>query len=178
MNKEKPNNWTTKKLVAFLGKAADAYRAGSPLIDDDTYDHIYLSELQRRDPEHPFLQQVEAESEFGTGRVKHPKPMLSTDKSYSLEETRKWVNRIHKEANKQGIDSSRIKVKVTAKVSARLEKKADPSIINRPLDQKPYWHVERARLAPDHARHLHHQVLEMSVLQNVIALHGRQSRDG
>jgi DNA ligase (NAD+) len=116
MSEEKPNNWTTKKLVAFLEKAADAYRDGSPLIDDDTYDHVYLSELQRRDPEHPFLHQVEAEGEFGAGRVKHPKPMLSTDKSYSLEETRKWANRIRKEANKQGIDSSRIKVKVTAKL--------------------------------------------------------------
>ncbi|MFP6901069.1 MAG: CehA/McbA family metallohydrolase, partial [Opitutales bacterium] len=46
------------------------------------------------------------------------------------------------------LDSAR-KVKVTAKVSARLEKKADPSIMNRPLHQKPYWHIERARLAPN-----------------------------
>jgi len=116
MNEEKPSNWTTKKLVAFLEEAAAAYRAGAPLIDDDSYDHVYLSELQRRDPQHPFLHQVEAEGEFGAGRIKHPKPMLSTEKSYSLEETRKWVNRIHKEANKQGVDSSKIEVKVTAKL--------------------------------------------------------------
>ena len=41
------------------------------------------------------------------------------------------------------------KVKVSAKVAARLNEKSDPTLMNRPLDQKPYWHVERARLAPD-----------------------------
>ena len=46
------------------------------------------------------------------------------------------------------LDSPR-KVKVTAKVSARLDEKAIPSIKNKPLEQKPYWHLERARLSPD-----------------------------
>jgi len=41
------------------------------------------------------------------------------------------------------------KVKVTAKVCARLDEKADASLINRPLSQKPYWHIERARLGLD-----------------------------
>ena len=97
-----PKSWTTTKLVKFLEKANAAYRGGSTLIDDDTYDHVYLSELQRRSPEHPFLHQVEGESEFGVGRIKHPRPMLSTEKSYSIKETQKWVNRIHREAAKLG----------------------------------------------------------------------------
>ena len=116
MKIENPKSWTKTKLVKFLEKANTAYRGGSALIDDDTYDHVYLSELQRRDPGHLFLRQVEGESEFGAGRIKHPRPMLSTEKSYSIEETRKWVNRIHKEAAKQGVDRSRIGVKVTAKL--------------------------------------------------------------
>jgi len=35
---------------------------------------------------------------------------------------------------------------VTARVAAFLEEEADPSIKNRPLDQKPYWHIERSRI--------------------------------
>ena len=41
------------------------------------------------------------------------------------------------------------KIKVTAKVAARLDKKSDPSLMNRPLDHQPYWHIERARISED-----------------------------
>ena len=51
-------SWKTPKLVSFLKEASMAYREGSPIIDDDTYDYIYLAELQRRDPEHPFLKKL------------------------------------------------------------------------------------------------------------------------
>lgn len=116
MNNEDPKSWETTELVAFLEQAVLAYRQGTPLIDDDTYDHVYLSELQQRAPEHPFLHQVEAEPEYGLGRLKHPEPMLSTEKSYSIDETRKWVNRILAEAKNSHIDESEIKVIVTAKL--------------------------------------------------------------
>ena len=79
--------WKTPKLVAFLEKAALTYRQGLPLIDDDTYDHIYLAELRRREPDHPFLNKVEVEPDFGSRRLKHPEPMLSMEKSYSVNET-------------------------------------------------------------------------------------------
>ena len=42
--------------------------------------------------------------------------MLSTEKSYSVDETRKWVTRILKEANKQDIDEIDIRIMVTAKL--------------------------------------------------------------
>ena len=116
MTDQDPKLWKTPKLVTFLEKATLAYRQGSPLIDDDTYDHIYLAELQRREPEHPFLNKIEVESDFGSGRLKHPEPMLSMEKSYSVDETRKWVTRILKEANKQDIDEIDIRVMVTAKL--------------------------------------------------------------
>ena len=54
MTDQDPKLWKTPELVTFLEKAVSAYRQGSPIIDDDTYDHIYLAELQRRDPDHPF----------------------------------------------------------------------------------------------------------------------------
>ena len=116
MSDQDPKLWKTPKLVTFLDKATLAYRQGSPIIDDDTYDHIYLAELQRREPDHPYLTKVEAEPEFGTRKLKHPEPMLSLEKSYSVDETRKWVTRILKEANKQSIDETDIKVMVTAKL--------------------------------------------------------------
>ncbi len=37
-------------------------------------------------------------------------------------------------------------VKVTARVAARLNEKPDPAMPHRPLDQKPYWDIERARI--------------------------------
>jgi DNA ligase (NAD+) len=108
--------WETDELVAFLDKAALAYREGTPLIDDDIYDHVYLAELWKRDPDHAFLHEIEAEPDYGAGRLKHPEPMLSTEKSYSIEETRKWVNRIQSEATKQGIDEAELRIIVTAKL--------------------------------------------------------------
>ena len=38
------------------------------------------------------------------------------------------------------------KVRVTARVSAFLDEKPNRKLQNRPLDQKPYWDVERARI--------------------------------
>jgi hypothetical protein len=38
------------------------------------------------------------------------------------------------------------KIKVSSEVAALLAEKAQNEIRNRPLDQKPYWHVERARV--------------------------------
>jgi DNA ligase (NAD+) len=111
-----PKLLKTPQLVAFLEKAALVYRQGSPLIDDDIYDHVYLAELQRRDPDHPFLHQVEIEPDFGSERLKHPEAMLSTDKSYSIEETQKWVDRIIRQAKKINIEESEISVIVTAKL--------------------------------------------------------------
>ena len=37
-------------------------------------------------------------------------------------------------------------VHVTALASALLDEKPDPAIKNRPYEEKPYWHVERARI--------------------------------
>ena len=38
-------------------------------------------------------------------------------------------------------------VTITARVAARLDEKPNPEIQDRPLDQQPYWDIERARIA-------------------------------
>ena len=40
-------------------------------------------------------------------------------------------------------------VTITARIAARLDEEPKPEIQNRPLDQKPYWDIERARIAED-----------------------------
>ena len=40
-------------------------------------------------------------------------------------------------------------VKITARVAARLNEEPNPELQNRPLDQQPYWDIERARIAAD-----------------------------
>ena len=79
MTDQDPKLWKTPKLITFLEKASLTYHQGSPLIDDDTYDHIYMAELQRREPAHPFLKKIEIEPDFGSGRLKHHEPMLSME---------------------------------------------------------------------------------------------------
>ena len=116
MNESNPKLLTTDALVSFLKKASQAYRSGSPIIDDDTYDHGYLAELKKREPNHSFLHEVELEPSFGEARLKHPIPMLSTEKSYSIEETQKWIERIKKEASKNNIDFNTLSIIVTAKL--------------------------------------------------------------
>lgn len=58
-----PNSTTlsTDELVDVLIKANSAYRAGKPLISDLEYDHTYIAELKKRDPNHSFLNSVEPE---------------------------------------------------------------------------------------------------------------------
>ena len=52
-----------EELVEFCKVANQRYRAGSPIISDENYDFIFISELAKRIPNHPFLKQVEDEIE-------------------------------------------------------------------------------------------------------------------
>ncbi len=116
MTEQDPKLMKTSELVSFLKEASLAYRQGTPIIDDHAYDHVFLAELESRDSNHPFLKDVEAEPDFGSGKLKHPRPMLSIEKSYTVEETQKWVNRINKEAQKSSIDDKNITVIATPKL--------------------------------------------------------------
>ena len=56
-------NISDSDLLEFCILANDCYRSGSPIVTDEIYDFIFIPELQKRLPNHPFLQKVESESE-------------------------------------------------------------------------------------------------------------------
>lgn len=104
------------KLIDFLKVANALYRGGEPIISDHVYDHVFLAELQRRHPEHPFLQAVEPEAGILGKTVKLPAPMLSTEKAYDRESIDKWLSRIEKAAQELGVDYDSLLFRVTPKL--------------------------------------------------------------
>ncbi len=123
---------STEELVNFLMEANAAYRSGQPLIDDATYDQVYRAELEKRDPEHEFLNSVEPEIEaLGTKKVRHLNPMLSTDKAYTQEEMDAFVNRVIKFAEKEGIDESALQFRITPKLDGMAANYSDDILATR-----------------------------------------------
>ena len=104
------------ELIDFLKIANVLYRGGESIISDDEYDFIYLAELQKRSPRHPFLNNVEPELAFAGKTVDLPVTMLSTDKAYHLEDVVRWVARIAKAAEELAIDFASLEFKVTPKL--------------------------------------------------------------
>ncbi|MDO7415691.1 BRCT domain-containing protein [Acinetobacter baumannii] len=104
-----------EELETLLKVANALYRSGYPIIEDEKYDE-YLSYLKIYDPENPFLLNVEPEFLIDSKTVPLPKKMLSTDKAYSLEEIKKWTERITKAASEIGFDQNLINIKVTPKL--------------------------------------------------------------
>jgi DNA ligase (NAD+) len=104
------------QLVEFLKIANAAYRAGNRIIPDDEYDFTYLAELRNRNPHHPYLSTVEPESSFEGKTVELPVQMLSTRKTYSIEEVKKWLLEIHKEAAEAGLEIDQVRLRVTPKL--------------------------------------------------------------
>ena len=70
------NQLTDQQLVEFHKIANTLYRAGEPLISDSVYDAVFLEELRRRDPQHPFLHTVEPEPSLFGKTVQLPSPSL------------------------------------------------------------------------------------------------------
>ena len=88
-----------KTLVESLKKYNEAYRSGKPLVSDLEYDGL-VEKLKGLDPDHPFLQSVEPENFKGKREIRHPVPMLSTEKAYTDVELERFVARVIKEADK------------------------------------------------------------------------------
>ncbi len=106
----------TEDLLEFLQVFNALYRGGEPLISDAAYDFIFLDELHKRDPNHPYLQRVEVETGFGSKTEILPERMLSTDKAYSMEALLRWVRRIEKAAKTLLLDFHTLEFKVTPKL--------------------------------------------------------------
>jgi len=86
-----------RKLEAYNA----AYRKGSPLVSDGVYDEL-VEKLRRLDPGNTFLHAVEPETFSGKREIRHPTPMLSTDKAYTLEALERFVGRVSKAAHELG----------------------------------------------------------------------------
>lgn len=97
MGKELSVMESIEKRVQRLKECNAAYRSGSPLISDREYDEL-VEELRRLDHQHPFLHTVESET-FGLRKqVRHPVPMLSTEKAYTRDDLVRFVTRVRKAA--------------------------------------------------------------------------------
>lgn len=98
-----------ERLVKRIEQFNAAYRGGLPLVTDQQYD-LLVEQLRELDPEHPFLRQVEPESFSGKREVRHPVPMLSTEKAYTPEDLQRFVARVSKEAAEIGVTNVRYRV--------------------------------------------------------------------
>jgi DNA ligase (NAD+) len=86
-----------EKRVQRLKECNAAYRSGSPFISDHAYDQL-VEELRGLDPGHPFLHTVEPETLGGRTQVRHPIPMLSTEKAYTNADLARFFTRVGKAA--------------------------------------------------------------------------------
>jgi len=101
-------------LVDTLQTYNDAYRNGKPLVSDQEYDRLVES-LRQLDPTHPFLHSVEPERFTKKREIRHPIPMLSTEKAYSKEDLKRFVERVSKAAKEVGVHD------VTFRVTPKLD---------------------------------------------------------
>jgi DNA ligase (NAD+) len=62
------------------------------VISDERYDEL-IRALQKINPQHRLLEQINTPAVAGTGKVTHAKPMLSLDKAYSIDEVINWAKK-------------------------------------------------------------------------------------
>jgi DNA ligase (NAD+) len=98
-----------ERLEAFN----EAYRAGEPLISDAAYDAL-VEHLRGIAPDHPFLKAIEPEVFPAKRQIRHPVPMLSTEKAYVVEGLQQFVARVNKKAAELGIET--VEFRVTPKL--------------------------------------------------------------
>ncbi len=110
--KSAPNS---DELVQVLKASNALYRSGISVITDQQYD-LYISMLRDINHLHPYLNNVEPEVLTEAKTVELPKRMLSTEKSYSVDDIQKWLKRILKAAQEINISEDDIQIRVTPKL--------------------------------------------------------------
>lgn len=124
------NAMSDDKLEQTLKAANDAYRnTDAPAMPDSVYD-LHIAELARRNPAHPFLVSVEPEADFGRGKVRHRRPMLSTEKSYTDAELTRWVRRVEAAAVDLGMELP-VPIKINAKLDGMAGRLEDGVLASR-----------------------------------------------
>jgi DNA ligase (NAD+) len=107
---------STQALTERMQSLEQSYREGHPLVSDEVFDHVYCAELKRRQPNHPLLQHIGVEPDFGDGKVKHTSPMLSTEKAYTVDEIASFVAKVRDAAIYVGVDAATVEYRMTAKL--------------------------------------------------------------
>jgi DNA ligase (NAD+) len=105
-----------EKLIEFLEVVNILYRGGDQLISDGQYDFIFLEELKKREPGHPFLHTVEPEPVAEAKTVALPVRMLSTEKAYDYKAIERWAKRIAKATEECGINMDSLIFRATPKL--------------------------------------------------------------
>ncbi len=93
-----------EQLVSQLEKYNRAYRDGKPLISDAEYDKM-VEKLRALDSGHAYLRTVEPEAFSERVEIRHPQPMLSTEKAYTAEQLMRFVQRVQKAAQTLNIET-------------------------------------------------------------------------
>jgi DNA ligase (NAD+) len=93
-----------EQLVARLETCNRAYRDGKPLISDAEYDRL-VEKLRVLDPRHVYLQTVEPEKFSERVEIRHPEPMLSTEKAYTAEQLQRYLQRVQKSADAMNLET-------------------------------------------------------------------------
>jgi DNA ligase (NAD+) len=112
----KAKDLSDDELLAFLQICNTLYRSGESLISDITYDSVFLTELAKRYPDHPFLHTVEPERAFLGKTITLPQRMLSTEKSYSKDSIEKWLANVEKAAKELEINAETLVYRATPKL--------------------------------------------------------------
>ncbi len=126
------------ELPVRLKRYNRAYRSGEPLISDEEYDRM-LGWLREEQPDHPFLVQVEAEAvPLGKRRIRHPRPMLSTDKAKSPEEMGQFIGRMARAAVEIGLAPAAVVYRVTPKLDGLAGRDEEGVLSTRGTGQEGY----------------------------------------
>ncbi|WP_445766761.1 BRCT domain-containing protein [Rheinheimera sp.] len=81
------------ELIEQITHLNQQYRAGTPVVSDGYFDALF-AELERRHPKHPLVVGVQTALFDAKGRIKHPFPMLSTEKAYTTGEIKSWLEKV------------------------------------------------------------------------------------
>lgn len=98
-----------EQLVALLESYNRAYRGGKPLVSDAEYDQL-VEKLRVLDPANEYLRTVEPESFTERVEIRHPQPMLSTEKAYTADHLKRFVDRVRKAAQALSLDTPMFRV--------------------------------------------------------------------
>ena len=114
LSKTDLSHLNTEELVKLASICNILYRAGYAIVPDQYYDQVIIKELVSKDPNNPYLNQVESE---GTNKfVKLPKMMLSTNKAYTKDDIGNWIITIIKACSALNIDDKSVILKATPKL--------------------------------------------------------------